>query len=159
MTPIKKKSVWIKHGLHGTRIYNIFNGMKGRCYCKEHFAYESYGGRGITVCDEWRNSFQAFYDWAMSNGYRDDLTLDRINNDGNYEPLNCRWITMKEQCSNRRNNHLLTYKGETKTLTEWAELYGKSYVALFMRLKRGWSIEKAIETPLRGGGNYETYSR
>ena len=83
------------------RLYSIYWGMRQRCYNNKQKHYDRYGGRGITVCDEWLNDFKAFYDWAMTNGYRDDLTIDRINNDGNYEPSNCRWVTMKEQNSNK----------------------------------------------------------
>lgn len=91
-----------KHGQSETRLYAIWHAMKQRCFNPNHKNYVDYGGRGIKVCEEWKNDFQAFYDWAMANGYEESLSIDRINNDGNYEPQNCRWVTMKEQCNNRR---------------------------------------------------------
>lgn len=92
----------LKHGLEHTRIYRIWSGMRSRCYSPANRMYRCYGGRGITICDEWKDDITAFHKWAMANGYRDDLTIDRINNDGNYEPSNCRWATYSQQNKNRR---------------------------------------------------------
>ncbi len=95
------KTIKPKHGLRYTRVYGIWKDMKQRCYNLKAANYERYGGRGIKICEEWKNNPEAFYNWAMANGYAENLTIDRINNDGNYEPSNCRWITMKEQAQNR----------------------------------------------------------
>lgn len=140
------------HGLRKTPLYSVWAGMKSRCACKNEtsVSFKNYYSRGIKVCKEWQDDFKAFYDWAMANGYRKGLTLDRINNDGNYEPNNCRWTTRKEQQNNRRVNRLITYKGRTQTLTQWAEEYGISANVLSGRLlKMGWDFEKAITTKKR----------
>lgn len=142
----EKENNRYKHGQYGSRLYETWQTMKKRCSNPNNRQYHLYGGRGIIVCDEWRNDFQAFYDWAMSHGYADDLTIDRIDVNGNYEPSNCRWATMKEQQNNRRNNHLITYNGETKTLKQWSEKIGIDWGVLYSRLKKGWSIEKSLTT-------------
>lgn len=136
------------HGQSNTRLYHIWRTMKARCADPNSHKYHSYGGRGITIRHKWLNSFEAFYDWAMANGYREDLTIDRIENDGNYEPSNCRWASAKEQANNTRKNRLLTHNGETHTMSEWADLTGIGEKAIYRRLNRGWSVAKALTTPL-----------
>lgn len=114
------------HHRTGTRLFKIWGGMIERCYREKHPHYKSYGGRGIAVCDEWQGEqgFYRFSEWATANGYADNLTIDRINNDGNYEPNNCRWITIKEQMSNKRTNHWVNVNGERLTITQCSEQYG-----------------------------------
>lgn len=139
------KTTWEKHGDYKTRLYHIWIAMKGRCFNKKN---KRYGGRGITVCPEWSESFEAFRDWALANGYRDNLTLDRKDNDGNYEPSNCRWATQKEQQNNRSNNIMLTYNEKTQTITQWAEELGMNIEMLYGRInKLGWSAERALSEP------------
>ena len=125
-----------KHKMSGTRIYETWQDMKRRCYNKQNARYDRYGGRGITVCDEWLNNFQSFYDWAISNGYSDDLTIDRIDNDGNYEPSNCRWSTAKEQCNNRGSNININIGNATKSLMCWCEIFNVDYKKVYARYKR-----------------------
>lgn len=138
------------HGAAETRLYHIWEGMKSRCMNGSDRSYKDYGGRGITVCAEWENSFEAFRDWALENGYRDNLTIDRENNDGPYSPNNCRWATAKQQGNNRRSNRMIAHNGETHTLTQWAELTGIKYEALCQRLRNGWSVERALTTKPKG---------
>ena len=131
------------HGFSKSRIYSIWSKIKLRCYNKnDEFHYNLYGKRGITVCDEWKNNFMAFYNWAMANGYKDNLTIDRINANGNYEPSNCRWATIKEQCNNRRTTVIVKYNGLSKSLMEWAEQLNISYSTLRKRFHRGVSLDK-----------------
>lgn len=135
-----------KHGKSGTRLYNIYNGMKDRCYNKNDKDYYNYGGRTITMCNDWKNDFKVFYDWSMSNGYNDSLSIDRIDVNGNYEPNNCRWVNMKIQQRNRRNNKEYTINGETHCLSEWCEILNLKYDTVYHRLtKLNWTIEKALE--------------
>lgn len=143
-----------KHGESNTRLYNVWSDMKKRCYNTKNVDYKNYGGRGISVCDEWMD-FQNFYDWAIANGYdetapRGQCTIDRINVDGNYEPKNCRWVDRYIQMNNKRNNRILTYNGESHTLAEWCEIVNIPYNCLKSRLnKLHWSVEKTLTTPTR----------
>ena len=139
----------VTHGMSGTRLYAIWCNMRGRCYRKSREDYPEYGGRGIEVCEEWRASFATFKEWAISSGYRENLTLDRKDPNGNYDPTNCRWATLKQQANNTRTNRLITYNGETHTLSQWADLKGISYDTLRNRLNRGWTVERALSTSPR----------
>ena len=133
-----------KHGLSNGRIYRIYALMKQRCNDKNCKAYKNYGGRGIKICEFWENDFMSFYNWSINNGYDDSLTLDRIDNNKGYSPENCRWVDRYIQSNNRRNNTLITYKGETKTIPEFAREYGLEISTLRFRIYRGWSIERAL---------------
>lgn len=137
------------HGGRHERLYHIWHGMKQRCERKGNNDYHNYGGRGISVCKEWRNDYSAFKEWALSNGYTDELTIERKNVDGNYCPENCAWISSKAQARNRRTSHWVEYNGERHIVTEWAEIYGVEACALYNRLRLGWSMEKAISTPVK----------
>jgi hypothetical protein len=132
------------HGKTNTRIHRIWSGIKSRCSNKNLPEYERYGGRGITVCDEWKTDFQSFYEWAMSNGYSDNLTIDRIDNNKGYSPDNCRWVTYKEQANNKSNNVFLSFNGELKTISQWGDELGIKDGTIRARLNHGWSIEKAL---------------
>lgn len=133
-----------KHGMRESRMYTIWCGMKQRCFNPTQKGYKDYGGRGITVCDEWKNSFEKFRDWALSNGYSDDLSIDRIDNGGNYEPSNCRWENSLIQANNKRNNRILVAFGESHTLTEWSRITGISLNIIRRRLKKGLKLEDII---------------
>lgn len=125
-----------RHKMSGTRIYAEWQGMKGRCYNKGSARYADWGGRGIEVCEQWRNSFESFYTWAMANGYQDNLTIDRIDNNGNYCPENCRWVGQQEQCRNRRSNINITIGNSTRTLMEWCEIFQVDYTNVNARYHR-----------------------
>lgn len=127
-----------------SRIRSIHAGMKSRCYNSKMPNFKYYGGLGIQVCEEWRNSFLAFYNWAMANGYQEGLTIDRIDVCGNYEPSNCRWVDMKTQDNNRSDNVVLTYNGESHTIPEWSEITGIKQYVIRNRIKRNWSVADAL---------------
>lgn len=142
-------SIRKSHGETGTRLYQAWENMRARCNRPSAKRYKDYGGRGITVCEEWNCSYETFRDWALNNGYSDELTLDRIDVNGNYEPANCRWISNSAQQNNKRNSRNITYAGKTQTLSQWAKEIGITPKGLENRLDRdGWSIEKALTTPL-----------
>lgn len=129
------------HGMTNTRLFHIWQGIKNRCFNSNYEKYKYYGGRGITMCDEWKNDFKSFHDWAFANGYDENAetrqcTIDRINVNGNYEPSNCRWITQKEQSRNTRKNRLITFKGEAHCISEWAEIIGINKHTLSTRYYR-----------------------
>ena len=123
----KPKNVF---GQSHTRLHRIWSGIKGRCYCKTQTAYKAYGAKGITMCDEWRNDFKVFYNWAMTNGYNDELSIDRLESKGNYEPSNCRWATDRQQKNNRDISVEITVNGQTKTLADWADILNVPYSRL-----------------------------
>lgn len=139
------KNVNLKHGKRHTRLYKIWKGIKQRCYNSNNTYYRNYGGRGIIICDEWLRNFINFYDWAILNGYNDNLTIDRINNDGNYEPNNCRWATAKQQARNRSYCKYFTHNGKTHCIKEWCEILNLNYKTISTRLSRNWTIQKALE--------------
>lgn len=135
-----------KHNQSYTRVYRIYAKIKRRCFVQDDPAYDRYGGRGITMCDEWKNSFESFSNWAYANGYKQEYSIDRIDNNGNYCPENCRWTDPITQGNNKRNNKYYTYNGTTKTLSEWCREKNMSYKVVWYRLSHGWDFEKAITT-------------
>ncbi len=132
------------HGKTNSRLYRIWGHIKTRCTNPNANNYKDYGGRGITVCDEWKNDFQSFYNWAISNGYSDDLSIDRIDNDGDYEPLNCRWSDKITQGCNKRNNRIVSYKGKKICLSELSRETGIDIGALDSRYRRGDRGERLV---------------
>lgn len=136
-----------KHGMYGTRLYSIWKTMLKRCANRNHVSFANYGGRGISVCQEWRD-FKNFMDWAKSNGYEDNLTIDRIDANKNYCPSNCKWSTMVEQENNRRNNHYLEFNGETHTIAEWSRLCNVPYATIYARLKRGLPMQYVLKSKI-----------
>ena len=134
-----------KHGGAGESLYPIWKGMRRRCYCENEKTYRWYGAKGISICEEW-NDYSAFREWANANGYREGLSIDRINPRGNYEPQNCRWTTPTVQANNRTNNIIVTYNGESKTVAEWATCLGVKYSTIYDRLRRGQTMETIIES-------------
>lgn len=133
------------HAMSDTKIHYVWRGMKQRCTNPKHRGYPDYGGRGVTVCDEWLHNFQAFYNWAIVNGYKDGLSIDRIDNDKGYSPDNCRWVPRKVQNINKRTNRYIQIGTVKKSLSEWCEQYGMNYKTVCSRLRYGWTPEEALE--------------
>ena len=135
-----------KHGESNTRLHTIWMHMRGRCQKPNHVDYKNYGKRGIAVCEEW-SRYIPFRDWALRSGYGESLTIDRIDNDGDYCPKNCRWATRRVQCNNRRDNKLLEINGKKKTLRQWCDEFSANYVIVKSRVKSGWSLIDSLKTP------------
>ncbi len=136
------------HGVSGHPLFRKWLDMRNRCYWPKHNRFEHYGGKGVKVCDDWKDDFESFYKWAKSNGWKKRLTLDRIENDKDYCPENCRFRTKKQQNRNRTSNVKLTIDGDTKILIEWAEKYKINPMTIKSRIKRGWSEKDAVRTPV-----------
>lgn len=140
-----------KNGESHTRLYKVWLGMKGRCENPKDKSYIDYGNRGISVCEEWQD-YMVFKSWAYANGYDEnakpgDCTIDRIDNNGNYEPDNCKFSNVKEQANNRRSSRMITFRGETLSIAGWAEKTGLRHGLILNRINNGWSVEKALTTP------------
>lgn len=141
-----------------TRIGRIWNDMKKRCMNKNHNSYKYYGAKGITVCDEWINDVDAFKEWALSHGYNDNLSIDRINNKGNYSPDNCRWVDSKQQGNNRGTCRYLEHDGVTMSMQQWADYKGINYKTLARRIYKGLSVKDALDTPVNKKLSYRRKS-
>ena len=141
-----------KMNLSDTKLYNTWRSMKSRCYNQKSDSYKNYGNKGIIVCDEWlnkENGFINFYNWAINNGYKENLTIDRIDSNKNYEPSNCRWATRKVQNNNTSRNRYIAFNGLTLTMSQWTEKIGLNKNTLKNRLDNKWTIKKALTTPAR----------
>lgn len=136
--------------MHKT-LYSRYKHIKERCYNPNSKSYHRYGGRGIKMCDEWLNNYQLFEDWCLSNGFQEGLAIDRIDNDGNYSPDNCRFVTLKENNQKRNTTRWYTINGETKNLQQWCDHYGIKRGTVYTRLEHGWSIEDALTQPVSKG--------
>ena len=132
----------IKHGQSRSKLYGVWTAIKMRCYNPNEPAYCHYGMRGIRMCDEWHNSFQPFFDWAIEHGYSEGLTIDRIDNDGDYEPANCRWVTQRVQNSNRRDTVFIDWNGKSLSMREWSDITGMNIRTINYRYRAGWPPER-----------------
>lgn len=150
---LRKEITGSKYRTHGdsgkSRLYRIWSAMKSRCNNASMAPYKYYGARGIKICDEWDKSYETFKEWALSHGYSDDLSIDRIDVDGNYTPENCRWATTKEQSVNTRKTRYIDYDNRTLSLKEWSDIFHIPYSCLLYRLDTGWDVERALTTPSR----------
>lgn len=147
---LNAESKYIVHGQAHSKLYHLYYSILQRCYNPNNEQYFNYGGRGIVMCREWKDDYMAFDKWAKENGYTRGLSIDRINNNGNYEPGNCRWVTQKVQTRNTRHNTHITFRGETKILVEWCEQFGVNMATACNRLKRGLDLEKVFVPTEKG---------
>lgn len=131
------------------RIMYIWQSIKQRCYNQKSISYKNYGAKGIKICDEWKNNPKLFYTWSIKNGYRDDLTIDRINSDKDYCPENCRWVDWKTQMRNTNRNVIITYKEETNCVKYFIDKYNLNKFAIYSRLRKKWNVKDAIEKPVK----------
>ena len=143
--PSVNKEKRTRHSESNTKLHKTWCNMRYRCNNPNCKFYSNYGGRGIKICKEWE-IYENFRDWSLANGFEEGLSIDRIDNDGNYEPTNCRWVETKTQINNRRVSHNLTYQGVTHTIAEWSDITGIKWTTIKERLKHGWSIEKVLTT-------------
>lgn len=143
VTPEINKEKNTRHGDSHTKLHRAWTNMRYRCNNPNCREYKNYGGRGITICKEW-DSYEAFRDWALANGFDSGLSIDRIDVNGNYEPSNCRWVGIKAQSNNTRRNNKLTYNNETHTIQEWSEITGINWTTIKERINRNWPIEEAL---------------
>lgn len=130
-----------------SQLYRVWDGIVQRCCNPNAKNYKNYGGRGIGVCDEWRNSFKAFEEYCLSHGWEQGLQIDRVDNELGYVPNNVRFVSAKQNARNKRTNHLITFRGETMCAADWCERYGISDSTLWRRLTSGWSVEDALTRP------------
>lgn len=156
---LQREMVGKAHTTHGlyydengkrSKLSKAWDSMKRRCLNSKELYYRYYGGRGISICKQWMD-YKNFHDWAIKNGYRDGLTIERIDVNGNYEPGNCKWIPKGEQSRNRRGRHIIFYMGQSRMLTEWGNILNIDPKVLSNRLRRGWSVERAFNQSLRRG--------
>lgn len=146
--------LFTKHNAYKTKLYYVWSDIKTRCYNSKSAPFNHYGGRGITMCEEWRSSFIVFRDWAINSGYQEGLTIDRIDVNRGYFPENCRWVDMIAQANNKRTNRKVEYNGETHTISEWSRIVDIEKNTLRRRLNAGWSVEDALTIRPKPGGYY-----
>lgn len=143
-----------KHGFGRTPLYKVWGTMRNRCYSKKRYDYHRYGGRGIVICKEWRDNFLAFREWAIANGYKKGLTIERKDNNDIYKPSNCTWATRRQQANNRRTNRTVTFRGETLTIAQWSRRTGVKQHTLRYRIEAGWAIKVALSAHLKKNVKY-----
>lgn len=141
------------HHKSNTRLYKLWCSMRHRCNTKSDSNYHKYGAKGIKVCDEWNKNFMSFYNWSISNGYQDNLSIDRIDNNKGYSPDNCRWLTMLQQMNNTTRTKMITYKGKTQSIPNWCRELNLNYKTVRTRINQyGWDVERAFTTKTNIGG-------